>query len=103
MLLRGLVAQGARVRYHGDFDWPGVAIAGRLLSAGIEPWRLGAADYAVAVAGADAVGRLALSGRPVVTHWDRRLAVDMSRTNIAVHEESMLGVLLQDLVPPARD
>lgn len=103
MLLRGLVAQGVRVRYHGDFDWPGVAIAGRLLSAGIEPWRLGAEDYAAAVGGAEAVGRLSLSGRPVVTQWDRRLAVDMSRTGVAVHEESLLGVLLQDLVPSPGD
>ena len=101
MLLRGLVEQGIRVRYHGDFDWPGVAIAGRILSAGIEPWRLGADDYEAAVAGADAVGRLALSGRPVATPWDPRLAADMSRTGVAVHEESLLAALLKDLASGA--
>jgi uncharacterized protein (TIGR02679 family) len=97
MLLRTLVAQRVRVRYHGDFDWAGVAIAGRVVSAGIAPWRLGAEDYAAAIAEADAVDRLSLSGRPVETPWDPQLAADMSRRGIAVHEESLLGVLLGDL------
>ncbi|TDD73068.1 DUF2399 domain-containing protein [Jiangella aurantiaca] len=34
---------------------------------------------------------------PVETPWDPQLAADMSRRGIAVHEESLLGVLLGDL------
>lgn len=29
------------VRYHGDFDWPGIAIARRIIGQGAQPWRLG--------------------------------------------------------------
>jgi hypothetical protein len=37
------------VRYHGDFDWPGIAIARRIIGQGAQPWRLGCADYREAV------------------------------------------------------
>lgn len=97
MLLHGLVAQDVRVRYHGDFDWAGAAISGRVLSAGVEPWRLGAEDYAAAVAAAGATSKLALSGNPGETPLDPRLAAQMSRLGIAVHEESLLGDLLRDM------
>ncbi|GAA2019663.1 hypothetical protein GCM10009719_33350 [Nocardioides kribbensis] len=97
LLIRGLVDQGVRVRYHGDFDWSGVAIAGRLLAAGVEPWRLGASDYEVAIASASSVDRVPLTGRRVETPWDPRLAVSMAHAGVAVHEEALLDVLLSDL------
>ena len=31
-LLRRLAGAGALLRYHGDFDWPGIAIANRLVA-----------------------------------------------------------------------
>lgn len=49
LLVRRLVADGVDVRYHGDFDWPGMAIAGRVLALGARPWRLGAGDYRAAL------------------------------------------------------
>lgn len=40
-------AAGARLRYHGDFDWPGVAIGNFVMrSFGAQPWRFDAGDYA---------------------------------------------------------
>ena len=37
---------GAELRYHGDFDWAGVAMANRLIAeVGVVPWRMGADDY----------------------------------------------------------
>ena len=85
------------VRYHGDFDWPGVAIARRLFAAGAEPWRMGSSDYLAAVAGINPAVRLPLSGTPEPTPWDQDLVGAMRRTNVAVHEEALLDVLLGDL------
>jgi uncharacterized protein (TIGR02679 family) len=97
LLLRRLVDAGARVRYHGDFDWPGVAIAGRVFAAGAVPWRMAADDYTAAVASLPAESRLGLDGGREATPWDDRLAATMARHGVAVHEESLLAVLLADL------
>lgn len=97
LLLRRLTDAGAHVRYHGDFDWPGMAIAGRLIATGAQPWRLNATDYDEAVATIGAESRLALNGAPVRTRWDETLAARMRHADIAVHEESLLPVLLTDL------
>ena len=97
LLLRGLLEAGADVRYHGDFDWPGMAIAGRLIAAGAAPWRLKAPDYEEAAKRAGLDAQLALTGSPVATPWDRVLTATMRRTGIAVHEESLLPLLLDDL------
>lgn len=96
MLLRSLLAAGAEVAYHGDFDWPGVAIAGRVLEAGAQPWRMGADDYRAAAAQAGN-GGIELAGSPVRTPWDPDLACVMAATGVAVHEEACLDVLLGDL------
>lgn len=93
-LFTRLLTEGAVVRYHGDFDWPGIRIARRLLEAGAEPWRFGAADYERAVPGAT----LPLGEARVDTPWDPGLATAMDRHRRAVHEESLLDVLLADLI-----
>ena len=91
-----LVAAGVSVRYHGDFDVEGVAIAGRLFARGVHPWRFGTEDYVRAVA-ASGASALALGGAVGPTPWDTDLQVEMNATGVAVHEESLLGVLLGDL------
>ncbi|GIF04601.1 TIGR02679 family protein [Actinoplanes siamensis] len=96
-LLRRLIAAGNPVRYHGDFDWPGVAIAGRVLEQGAIPWRMSADDYTSAVAELDAAHAVALAGRPVPTPWDPGLATAMSAHGLAIHEEFVLFDLLGDL------
>jgi uncharacterized protein (TIGR02679 family) len=96
-LLRALVESGNRVRYHGDFDWPGVAIAGRVIALGALPWRMSATDYRRAVNSLDPDHAVALSGAEVATPWDPALMTAMSTRGLAVHEESVLVDLLQDL------
>ncbi len=96
-LLRALIAAGNPVRYHGDFDWPGVAIAGRILALGVTPWRMSASDYRTDVAQLDADHAVALTGNPVPTAWDPGLGAAMSARGLAVHEESVLPDLLADL------
>jgi Protein of unknown function C-terminus (DUF2399) len=40
------VGDGAELWYHGDFDWPGVAIAVDVITRyGGRPWRMSASDY----------------------------------------------------------
>ncbi len=92
-LLLGRVA----VRYHGDFDWPGIAIARRIIGQGAQPWRLGRADYREAVELLPADRRLTLTGRAEATPWDCGLNQAMMAANVAVHEEAILDLLLADL------
>jgi uncharacterized protein (TIGR02679 family) len=96
-LLTRLIGDGAEVAYHGDFDWPGIRITGRLLQRGAVLWRMGARDYADAVQQLPAASRLDLSGPPADTPWDPGLAARMRRAGTAVHEESLLTTLLEDL------
>lgn len=96
MLLSRLV-----VRYHGDFDWPGVAIARRLFAGGAVPWRMGSSDYLTAVANIDSAVRLPLTGVSEPTPWDQDLEAAMRRTNVAVHEEALLDLLVGDLTAAA--
>ena len=94
-LLRQLAAAGAELRYHGDFDWPGVVIANGLMRRlPVTPWRFCAADYATAVA-AD-LGAV-LSGRPVTASWDPALTTRMQASARKVEEEHVLADLLTDL------
>lgn len=102
LALERLMAGGAVVRYHGDFDWPGIAIASRVLFTGAVPWRLSAHDYEVALNGLPADELLALEGRPVPTPWDPDLASVMARRGLAIHEEGLLEALLSDLGNPCR-
>jgi uncharacterized protein (TIGR02679 family) len=97
-LLSDLAAQGARLSYHGDFDWPGLRIARELLrSLPLAPWRFRAVDYRRALAAG--VEGPALRGEPVAVPWDADLASAMAGAGIAVEEESVLEDLLDDLRP----
>lgn len=95
-LLRQLVAAGARLRYHGDFDVGGLTIGRRVIGVhGATPWRFGVADYLAAP-----------KGKPIAADtipdspWDHDLAAAMRRERRAVHEEALAESLLTDLVPP---
>lgn len=92
-----LLVDRVTVRYHGDFDWPGIAIARRIITRGAAPWRLGHDDYFEATARLPADHRLALTGRPETTPWDARLQTVMTATDVAVHEETIVDLLLADL------
>lgn len=98
-VLRRLVAAGATLRYHGDFDWPGIAIANRLVGeVGVRPWLMNAADYEAAVGEAPAGAELV--GEPVEASWDAALTSAMARHSVAVHEEAVLGEILANMGTP---
>ena len=93
-VLRALSDAGARVRYHGDFDWGGVRIANvvRRLVPAMEAWRFGSEAYE-----ALSEGGLALKGTPVEAGWDGTLSASMMRRGLAFHEEQVLADLIMDL------
>lgn len=89
------VAGGAHLRYHGDFDWYGIAIANFLRRRfDWAPWRYRSADYEVAVAQASSP---ALAGTLVQASWDPELAAAMHRHGRQVEEELVIDDLLADL------
>jgi uncharacterized protein (TIGR02679 family) len=90
-LLRQLAEQGARLRYHGDFDWPGIKIANYVMSHfGAEAWRFFAAEYR------PRSGRV-LRGTPVTASWDPQLMAAMIAGGYALDEEAVSATLLVDL------
>ena len=94
LLMRRLRAGGSRLFYHGDFDWPGVAIAERIFDEfGAQPWCFDAESYR------GVVTREArpLTGKPIPTPWSPALAEVMQDTGVAFDEELLADVLLADL------
>ena len=99
-LLDALAATGCRFAYHGDFDWPGIALANRVIRRyEARPWRMGTADYEHLAARSQAEGipQLALDGQPVNADWDPDLAPAMTALGVALHEEATLELLVDDL------
>jgi uncharacterized protein (TIGR02679 family) len=93
ILLRQLAAAGARLRYHGDFDWAGIRIANTVIARyGAWPWRLSAEDYLAA----PRTGK-PLIGERVEPAWDSGLAAAMRERGEAVEEECLVETLLDDL------
>lgn len=85
------------VRYHGDFDWAGIATARRVFALGARPWRMACTDYSAAVERIRGAPTLPLTGSAEPTPWDPDLVTAMSNTNVAVHEDAVVDVLLADL------
>jgi uncharacterized protein (TIGR02679 family) len=103
LLLRRLVDDGGKLRYRGDFDWPGIAMANRVISVyGARPWRMNVADYEHALAAAgDLLTELPhLDGPVVEAVWDVTLTETMASRGRVVHEELMLETLVNDLASP---
>ncbi len=94
LLLRQLAGAGARLRYHGDFDWPGITIANGIITRfATAPWRLDAGYYRSAAAR----GGPALRGGPVTAAWEPALTEAMLALGVKVEEERVLDDLLADL------
>ncbi|HEY1293496.1 MAG TPA: TIGR02679 family protein [Chloroflexota bacterium] len=94
LLLRMLLATGAHLRYHGDFDWPGITIANGLFSRfDLTPWRFDAPAYRAA----DRSATTPLRGRAVQATWDPALTRAMLDAGRKIEEERVLSVLLADL------
>ncbi|MBV9448428.1 MAG: TIGR02679 family protein [Streptosporangiaceae bacterium] len=93
-LASAVVAGGGGLLYHGDFDWPGVAIAASVMARhGARPWRFGAADYTAGLRD----DSMLLGGSPQSTPWDPSLGAVMTSAGRVVYEESVAGPLIDDL------
>jgi uncharacterized protein (TIGR02679 family) len=91
-LANQLSGAGAMLRYHGDFDWPGIQIANLvLLRYAALPWHLTVDDYK------DASPGPVLEGPAVSASWSEALTAEMKHRGRAVHEEHVLPGLLEDL------
>jgi len=100
-LMSQLAAAGARLRYHGDFDWPGLTIGNFVVRAlGARPWRFTADDYLAACQGGASV--LAADGR-IEAQWDPSLAGVMAERALTIHEEAVSDLLLEDLRAETHD
>ena len=97
LLVDQLLHAGAHLRYHGDFDAPGLAICARMHQLGLQPWRMDAHDYTAAVQAASTDGvELPAETRPIgATPWDPRLRDAMEELGRIVHEERLLDDLFQ--------
>jgi uncharacterized protein (TIGR02679 family) len=99
-LATAIAITGGELAYHGDFDWPGIAIANGIINRhGAHPWRFATADYETAIKhNADYVS---LAGTPQPTWWAPTLATAMTAHGRAVYEESVADDLIKDLAPDA--
>lgn len=99
-LLRQLARSAATLRYHGDFDWPGLRIGNFVMREfGASAWRFGSQDY---LAAAPVSGRR-LHPVEVAAEWDADLGPAMRRLGFAVDEEAVVEVLLAELAIATRD
>ncbi|RQR50140.1 TIGR02679 family protein [Burkholderia sp. Bp9125] len=96
-LLTQLLHAGARLHYHGDFDWPGLRIANHVIRTWRAiPWRLAASDYEAAVKSAPHMRR-DLDETDVVAMWDPLLAAAMRDHGLSIAEEAVADRLIEDL------
>ena len=97
VLLTQLADAGAMLRYHGDFDWPGIHIANHVVkSFGATPWRMSADDYVAGVRSIPPKER-DLPGSEVRAAWDEALAVQMRSHGLAIDEEAIASTLMEDV------
>lgn len=93
-LLRLLAEAGAILRYHGDFDWGGLAIANTVIDRfDAVTWRFDRAHYEAALR----PGLAELTGRQVRARFDPDLSDALGAHRRRLEEEAVLDDLLDDL------
>ena len=99
-----LVAGGASLQVHADFDAAGCRIAGSVIErVGAVPWRFDAESYRDALARFGSVLVLPPSrGVVPVTPWDPALGSALAGDGRAVYEEVVVSDLIGDLSRPGR-
>jgi uncharacterized protein (TIGR02679 family) len=96
-LLKHLRALGSHLRYHGDFDWPGLTIAADLITTGTAPWRMMATDYLAALGTHPDLPLLPDRPPNTTSPWDISLAEAMGKHRRQIEEEHIVDQLLTDL------
>ena len=97
VLLTQLADAGAKLLYHGDFDWPGIHIANNVMRlCAATPWRFQADDYSQAV-GSSLKKERDLSDTAVTASWDAGLGATMQLHGLAIPEEAVASLLIDDL------
>ncbi|MDO1528510.1 TIGR02679 family protein [Fulvimonas sp. R45] len=97
ILLDQLAAAGARLCYHGDYDWPGIGIGNFVMRTWrASPWRFGAFEYRAAVGQAPSRSRDLGTAR-IEALWDAELTAAMEEHGLVLAEEAVVGQLLDDL------
>lgn len=98
ILLQQLRAAGARLRYHGDFDWAGLRIGNHVMrNFDAVSWRFGTPDFRQAVLVAATRGRPLSATTIAQADWDNELADAMCTHGYAIDEEAVADALLADL------
>jgi uncharacterized protein (TIGR02679 family) len=99
-LAAAITKSGGKLAYHGDFDWPGIAIANGIIARHrAHPWRLATADYETAIK--NNADHVSLAGTSQPTPWAPTLTDAMTAHGRAVYEESVADDLIKDLTPDA--
>lgn len=94
-LLLVLTGAGARLRYHGDFDWAGLRIAATVMAiCGATPWRFTGEDYNRSI---QRLIGAPLLGMPAPSPWDTSLSNMMKAHGRSIAEEATIDDLLEDL------
>lgn len=109
-LLRQMQDSGASLWYHGDFDAAGIAMCRRMHEFGCTPWKMSALDYEYAINLAERTDvRLETDQSDCgPTPWDPALQEVFEHRRLAVHEEFVLDMVLDEFCdktrrPPATD
>jgi len=96
-----VVGGGGQLRYHGDFDWPGLAIASAVMRRhSAKPWRMNADDYLAGIR--VHAEHVLLSGTPQPTPWDPELGKAVIAAGRVLFEESVAHDLIGDLSEQGR-
>lgn len=93
-----LAAAGWNLHVRADFDDAGITHTSAILAEAptARPWRMSSSDYLGALDAGGSASRLRLD-RLGVTPWDPGLASVMAARGVAVYEEALLDLLLDDL------
>jgi uncharacterized protein (TIGR02679 family) len=102
VLLTQLANAGAKLFYHGDFDWPGIQIANNVMRlCAAQAWRFRADDYRQALGSCPQKER-DLSDIAVTASWDECLGATMQSHGLAIAEEAVAAILIDDLKSSGR-
>lgn len=97
VLLTQLADAGAKLLYHGDFDWAGIHIANNVMRlCDAKPWRFQSRDYIQAIGTVLAKER-DLAETLVTASWDLTLVADMQSNGLSIPEEAVASLLIDDL------